>query len=97
METKTATEVIIIGAGPTGLSLACQFCRFWRFDCSHPFGPFDPSRPARLGSCPWPSMGLQHFRNTGSDERNHPGNRLPGTLIDGSSLLDTSILYLSCW
>src|SRR4030095_3951322 len=27
METTTQTEVMIIGAGPTGLSLACQFIR----------------------------------------------------------------------
>src|SRR4030095_2787026 len=28
METTTQTEVMIIGAGPTGLSLACQFIRY---------------------------------------------------------------------
>jgi 2-polyprenyl-6-methoxyphenol hydroxylase-like FAD-dependent oxidoreductase len=28
METTTKTEVLIIGAGPTGLSLACQFIRY---------------------------------------------------------------------
>lgn len=28
MEQKTKTEVIIVGAGPTGLSLACQFIRY---------------------------------------------------------------------
>ncbi len=28
METSTNTDVIIIGAGPTGLSLACQMIRY---------------------------------------------------------------------
>jgi thioredoxin reductase len=53
METVTKTDVIIVGAGPTGLSLAVQLIRydidFVIFDLSPRKFPITVSKPTSMG------------------------------------------------